>query len=455
MKTFSRDGKPVAVLALMAISACALTLLSGITTGLTYTDWESAIRSIGLTLQHLRPIHESFAFAWVFLGGVAVAHAWLISIGGPFDSAERKRFGIMIGLWVTAGVGILVTLLAGRFTGREYSGYNPIFSAMIFAGWLLFAWNFFGRVGFSLRGQPVYVWMWTAAIPLFAITFLEAHAYTFDWVSRQPIRDIAIQWKANGVMVGSFNLLAYGSMMWVGGKMRGDDRYSRSATAFLLFAVGVVNTFTNYGHHTFHLPQTPWVHWVSFLISMAEVLLLARVVIDLWGWRRDPIPSDLAVPDRFARSATLWTTLMLMMAIGMSIPPLNSLIHGTTVVTAHAMGTMIGIDSMILWASLSWLIRQLTGPEEGVVNSRWMRRAVTVLDLALAGFLIVFIIRGVASGLERQLGPSAPDWSQFVAVFPVLMVTFGLVLAVTVIWIVIRWMIVLIRVLRSGEILGK
>ncbi|MDO8467259.1 MAG: cbb3-type cytochrome c oxidase subunit I [bacterium] len=455
MNTFPRDGRPVAVLVLMAISACALALFSGVAAGLTYTDLESAIRSIGLTLQHIRPIHESFAFAWVFLGGVAVVHAWLISTGGPLNPAERKRFAVMIGLWVVAGAGILVTLLAGRFTGREYAGYHPVFSVIIFVGWLLFAWNFFGRTRFSLRGQPVYVWMWTAAIPLFAVTFLEAHAYTFDWVSRQPIRDIAIQWKANGVMVGSFNLLAYGSMMWTGGKMRGDDRYSRSATAFLLFSVGIVNTFTNYGHHTFHLPQTPWVHWVSFLISMAEVLLLAKAAVDLWGLRRKSIPPDLALPDRFARSVTLWTTAMLVMAIGMSVPPLNSLIHGTTVVTAHAMGTMIGIDSMILWGALSWLIRQFAGQVDGVVNSRWMRRAVAILDLSLAGFLTVFIIRGIASGLERQLGPSAPDWSRFVSVFPVLMVAFGSVLAVTVIWMVVRWMIVLIGVLRSDEISSK
>ncbi len=455
MNTFQSDGRPVAVLALMAISACALALISGVMTGLTYTDWEPAIRSIGLTLQNLRPIHESFAFAWVFLGGVAVVHTWLISTGGPLNPAERKCFIAMVSLWAVAGAGILVTLLSGRFTGREYAGYHPIFSAMIFSGWLLFARNFFGRTGFSLRGKPVYVWMWTAAIPLFALTFLEAHAYTFDWVSRQPIRDIAIQWKANGVMVGSFNLLAYGSMMWLGGKMRGDDRYSHSVTAFLLFAVGIVNTFTNYGHHTFHLPQTPWIHWVSFLISMTEVVLLAKVALDLWSLRRKPILPDLAVPDRFARSVTLWTTLMLMMAIGMSIPPLNSLIHGTTVVTAHAMGAMIGIDSMILWAALSWLTCQLAGQTAGAVNSRWMRRAVTIIDLALAGFLTVFIIRGVAAGLERQLGPSAPDWSRFVAAFPVLMVAFGLALAVTAIGVVICWMIALIGVLRSSETSDK
>jgi nitric oxide reductase subunit B len=448
---FGPGGRPVAILALMALGACMLTLLGGMAASLVYTDAETWIRATGLTLQHLRPIHESFAFAWVFLGGVTVAHAWLISLRGPLAGAELTRFRAMVALWCTAGAGILVSLAAGKFTGREYAGYHPAFGAMILAGWGLFAWNFFGRAGFSLRGKPVYVWMWTAAIPLFAITFLEANAYTLEWVSRRPLRDIAIQWKSNGVMVGSFNLLAYGSMMWVAGRMRGNDSYAHSSTGFLLFAVGIINTFTNYGHHTFHLPQSHWVHWVSFLISMIEVILLAKVAVDLWNLRRKaPAPPDLAVPARFASSVTFWTFLMLATAIAMSVPPVNSLIHGTHIVTAHAMGTMIGIDSMILWCALSWAVRQLAGPDHAAVRDPWMRRAVTVVDVTLVAFLATFAIRGASAGLNRQLGPSAPDLSRFVAAFPALMVAIGWTLAFTALWMVHRWMRAFAGALRGA-----
>ena len=453
MNAIGHGGRSVAILALMALTACALTLLGGMAASLVYTDWEPWVRGTGLTLQHLRPIHESFAFAWVFLGGVTIVHAWLISLGGPLTGAERTRFRAMVALWCTAGAGIMVSLLAGRFTGREYAGYHPAFGAMILAGWALFAWNFFARAGFSLRGKPVYVWMWTAAIPLFAITFLEANAYTLEWVSRRPLRDIAIQWKSNGVMVGSFNLLAYGSMMWVAGKMRGNDGYAHSSTGFLLFAVGIINTFTNYGHHTFHLPQTPWVHWVSFLISMIEIILLAKVAIDLWNLRRKaPAPPDLAVAARFASSVTLWTFLMLASAIAMSVPPVNSLIHGTHIVTAHAMGTMIGIDSMILWCAVSWAARQLAGPDHAAVRDPWMRRAVTALDIGLVTFLSLFAVRGAAAGLSRQLGPSAPDLSLFVAQFPWLMVVAGWSLAATALFMVGRWMSAFAAALRAPAI---
>ena len=39
-------------------------------------------QSVGLDLRQLRPIHTTFASAWIFLGGVAVVHRWLQDHGG-------------------------------------------------------------------------------------------------------------------------------------------------------------------------------------------------------------------------------------------------------------------------------------------------------------------------------------------------------------------------------------
>jgi nitric oxide reductase subunit B len=452
MNDLSRCGRPVAALALMALPACALTLVAGLFAVAAYTGAEPWVRSLGLTMQHLRPVHETFAFAWVFLGGVAVVHAWMLSSGGPLSRFESLRFKAMAGLWAAAGAGILVSFLAGRFTGREYAGYAAPLGAMILAGWALFAWNFFGRTRGRLTGQPVYVWMWTAAVPLFAITFLEAHAWTLDWVSRRPLRDIALQWKANGVMVGSFNLLAYGAIMYVAGRIRRDDRYAHSPTAFLLFCVGIVNTFTNYGHHTFHLPQSRWIHVISFSISMLEIVLLAKVMLDLWRLRRaSPPPAGCEVPARFGTSVTLWTALMLAGAIAISVPPLNAMIHGTHIVTAHAMGTMIGIDSMILWMALSWALRELAGASHPAVRSAMMRRSVPVLDVALAGMMTAFVARGLAAGATRYFGPSASDWSRVVEAFPYAALAFGGLLAVVALGMVVRWTAGFVSVLRSAE----
>ncbi|MCZ6598518.1 MAG: cbb3-type cytochrome c oxidase subunit I [Planctomycetota bacterium] len=449
------EGRLLAWLALLALVACALTFLIGLPVALTYTERYTLLQSVGITLQHLRPMHESCAFAWVFLGGVTVVHLWLLRTFGPLSPAMRRRMAAMLVLWTVAGVGILVSLLLGHFTGREYLGYHPFFSLLIAAGWILFAVNFYARVGASLRDRPVFVIMWWVAIPLFLITYAESHLYLFETVSVRPLRDLAIQWKANGAMVGSFNLLAYGSLVYVVGALQGSEAYARSRTAFLLLTVGLLNSFTNYGHHTYHLPQSAWIHWISFVVSMLELVILAKVLLDVLALvRRAPEPPEDGLTYAFVRSATLWTFLMLSLSIVIAIPPLNALIHGTHIVSAHVMGSMIGIDSMILWAGMVYVVRCLAGSDHVAVRGRAVRLAIPFLNVSFLVFLVTYLVRGVAAGWSRYAGPTAPDLSSFVAVFPVLMMSAGLVLMGAVLWMLAHWILALLPG-RSTSRLGE
>ncbi|MAE70022.1 MAG: hypothetical protein CME06_06090 [Gemmatimonadetes bacterium] len=445
-----RPTKPHLILVLLSLCACAVTLVSGMAASIVYSSYEPLLRSVGITLQHIRPVHETFAFAWAFLGGTAIVYFYLHNAHGPLGRATQRRMVVQLLLWVVAGLSILITLLDGSFSGREYLGYQPLFSLLILLGWLVFAWNFFDLLGTRLKGRPVYLYMWTVAIPLFVITYIEGHLYLLDHVSGRPIRDIAIQWKSNGVLVGSFNLLVYGSLMYVAGMIRGDDAYAHSRTAFALFCIGVLNTFTNYGHHTYHLPQTPWLHWISFSVSMLEAIILAKVFIDLLDLRNVQVQTDdLRVTDSFMRSATYWTGLMLILALLISIPPLNAMIHGTHVVVSHSMGTMVGIDTMILMAALSFVIRTWVGVDHPVVSGARVRVLVPVVNLFLFVFWLAFFLRGLAAGWSRYTGPSSPDFSTLIAVFPPIVLLSGFGLALALLWILAQWGLVVLGRLRS------
>lgn len=435
------DRRLLAIPGILALVTCGGALLSGVAAALAYSAQDPLQRLLGLTLQHLRPLHETAAFAWVFLGGVTVVYLYLHEPGGAFEPAVRRRALVHTALWSAAGAGIAVTVLSGSFTGREYLGYHPAFSLLILTGWLLFGYSFFARDGASLRAQPVYVFMWSVSIPLFVLTFLEAHLYLSDVVSRRPVRDIALQWRSNGVLVGSFNLLAYGSLTYVVGRIRGDDSYAHSRTAFALFWVGLLNTFTNYGHHTYHLPQSPWIHWISFVVSMLEIVILARVLLDVLALsRQEPVTDRYRIAMQFIRGATLWTCLLLGLSLAIAIPPLNALIHGTHVVVAHSMGSMLGIDSMILWAAFAYLLCQLQCSDRACARGR---TAILLVNVSLFVFLSAFLARGLATGWTRYAGASAPDLSYVLALFPGVMVTAGVVLAAAALWIVSHWIRVL------------
>ncbi|MFQ5702761.1 MAG: cbb3-type cytochrome c oxidase subunit I [Gemmatimonadales bacterium] len=440
----------LAWLVLLAIAACALTIMSGLGAALTYTDLEPTLRSAGLTLQHFRAIHETFAFAWVFVGGASVVYLYLHANHGSLSTATRQRFAWQLVLWSAAGVGILISLLTGHFTGREYLEYHPFFSVLIVAGWLLFAWNYFSYLGGGLKGQPVYIYMWSIGIGLFVISFTEGHLYLLDFLSARPERDLAVQWKSNGTLVGAFNQIVYGSLMYVAGKISGDDSYAHSRTAFALFVVGALNTFTNYGHHTYHLPQTPVIHWISFLVSMLEVIILAKVFLDLLSLRRGPgVAPEHRTAGSFIHSATVWTFSLLIVALLISVPPLNALIHGTHVVVAHSMGSMIGIDSMILWAALSYTLWYIASDRTDGSFGRRVYRAVPPLNTFLAVFLISYLLRGAAAGWTRYAGATAGDFSQIFILFPAIMVVSGLGVAICTLWILLQWLVAVHRTLTA------
>ena len=135
---------------------------------------------------------------------------------------------------------------------------------------------------------------------------------------------------------------------------------------------------------------------------------------------------------------------MVGIAVVISIPPFNTLIHGTHFVMAHSMGSMIGIDSMILWGAFAYMLQCGRGPSDPGASSTRVRAAIPFLTLFLAVFLASFLGNGVATSLDRYMGPSSPDWSNVLQAFPTVMAWSGLALATTVLWILAHWTVALL-----------
>ena len=227
---------------------------------------------------------------------------------------------------------------------------------------MIIATNLLKRLKHGFWGQPIYIWFWTVGTLYFIYTFVEGHAYLLPGVFESPIRDLQVQWKSCGTLVGSYNFLMYGSLTYVGEKLSRDKSYAQSPIAFWLFGVGCLNSFTNYVHHTYHLPQTEVVKWVAFIVSMMEVIILVKLMIDL-GKMLSSRKADAEFCGRggWLTQAKYWTVGMLFTSIVISVPTFNTLIHGTQLVMGHAMGATVGIDSLVLLGTSSWLVLELKG----------------------------------------------------------------------------------------------
>ena len=413
----TRTSRQYATLTFMraAIVALSIALIAGLLSAAYYIPYLAPyMQKVGINFAALRPIHTTFASAFIFMAGIAVIHRYLEDVAEPMRSPERFRLRLQVILWAFAACAILSSLLLGVFSGREYLGFHPFISLPIILGWLLCCWNFFSHVRKGIFCRPIHVSMWSIGLIFFVYTFAEQHAWLMPGVFSDPVVDLRIQWKATGTLVGSMNLLVYGTLYYLATKISGDDNYAHSRLAYALFAVGLLNSFTNFAHHTYHIPQSHTVKWISFVISMTEVILLARVVWDITAMvkeRKQSVPCSVQL---FVRSTKWWTAYILASSLLISIPPLNALFHGTPVVMGHAMGAMIGIDAMVLFAAISWILVENRSEEDQEedcrVQSVRFRFIAVGFNISVAMMIAWLTVSGAIMAVYRYEGLASPDW---------------------------------------------
>lgn len=374
-----------------ALVALCLALFAGLLAAVyTLPAGAAVLEPLGLDMRAIRPLHAVFGAAWIALAVLAVVTRGLRGPGLRF----------VTGCFAVAGLGIAVTLPMGLWSGREYVGFHPIWALPIAAGWIGACVVVARRLLSDLWNQPVHVLMWVSGLGLFLFTFAEQYAWLIPQVFADPIVDRRIQWKACGTLVGALNFLVYGCVVWLGAQL-GDRGYGRSRTAWTLWYLAVANSFLNYIHHTYHLPQSHGLKWLGFLVSMTEVVVLVKAIHDIGKLE----PEDDACRC-FLNAAKGWSVFVLGSSILLAIPPLNSLVHGTYLVPGHAMAGMVGLDTMLMLAVLSFMLRA-----EAPGACPWIR----FTNVALFGMVGWLHAVGIVDGVTRFLDPGPgfshrPEW---------------------------------------------
>lgn len=346
-----------------------------------------------------RPLHVSLVVSWIFL----------IAIGGIYFYLPRQK---NLELWspraatvhywvfVITGLAILFSYLAGRFGGREYFEYPAALSIPIFITWILFGVNYFKTVGKRKEGPwPVYYWMWGTGIVFFFITFCEAYLWLIPYFRESMIREIIVQWKSYGALTGSWNMLVYGTAIYVASRIAGEEQTARSKLAYGLYFLGLFNLMFGWAHHTYLVPSQTWIRTFAYFVSMSELVVLGKI---LWDWR-----GSLATWQkhkycnayRFLFAADIWIFINLLLALLISVPALNLITHGTHVTVAHAMGSTIGINTMILLGSIFYVIREELPRRVHAACTRQLKIGYWTANASLGVFFAALILAGLGKGL--------------------------------------------------------
>jgi len=375
-------------------------LAFGVVAAFVFLD-DGTYKSI-MPFQELRPIHVSAAVFWILTSSIG---GLLFYVNG--DSKQRKYDGLLLKiaftLWLLAIVSIITNLACGNFGGRKYWEFPPILAVPVLLSWMLFAAVYFGRI-LSAHGKkaPVYVWMWSTGMIFFLITFTEANLWLIPWFRENIVRDITVQWKANGAIVGAWNQIVYGTAIYLMTKIEGDDRIAFKWQSFFFYFLGLTNLMFNWGHHIYNIPAAPWIRDISYAISMTEWVLLINIMRSFKSKLGEAQRLANILPYRFLLASEIWVFLNLVLAILISIPAVNIFTHGTHVTVAHAMGTSIGINTMILFASLAYIL-EIRNPKLLAGNATLITGLLCAAHMALLVFWIALITAGVTKGYQIVL----------------------------------------------------
>ncbi|MBL4753901.1 MAG: cbb3-type cytochrome c oxidase subunit I [Flavobacteriales bacterium] len=362
------------------------------------------------SFQKTRPLHVSLVISWLYLGAIGGIYYYLPNkCGVPLYSTFLAKLHLWI--FTITGFVIIGAYFMGIFGGREYWAFPPILAIPIVLSWIMFGYNYFRTIFTVKTPWPVYYWMWGTGILFFLFTFLESYLWMIPYFGDSIVRDMTVQWKSYGAIVGSWNMLIYGTAIFLMEKVSEksgiteleDDAptVGHSKIAFLLFFLGFLNLLFGWAHHLYLLPSAGWIRHMGYLISMTELLIIAKLI---WQFRASFIAGKKRfhiMPFRFLMAADIWIFINLALALLISVPAIQLYTHGTHITVAHAMGSTIGINTMILLASLFYVVGERKKvPNKGVVASGFW-----IANISFFIFFVCLTIAGIMKGfgvIEKQ-----------------------------------------------------
>jgi nitric oxide reductase subunit B len=341
----------------------------------------------------LRPLHVSSAYLGIITAGLG----FLTLI---IQKKRTSRFGTFLQylhftLWIIALTGIFYSYFTGDFGGREYWEFNPVWALPIFISFIVFLVFYIHQIGFKVK-WPVYYWMWLTGLVFFIFTFIENYLWISPYFREHFIADMTIQWKVNGSLVGAINQIIYGVAFYLMEKISGDEKSSYQKLSFAMYFLGMFNLMFNWGHHIYLLPTEKFIHYIAYAVSMTEWIILIRIFYKWSKQIKENKQFYYFFPYRFLMAADYWVTINLSLALFMSIPAINLFTHGTHITVAHAMGTTIGINTMIIIAAAFYFIKPTFN------NSKWKQFG-TITFWVVQGTLFLFLSSLIGMGIHRAL----------------------------------------------------
>jgi len=346
--------------------------------------------SLAASFVTLRPLH-SFLALYALLSGVL---GMFEAVLGQLDEIKVVSIVPRLQAFIFGGFGIAATvgISLGWMSGREYLSWDPRFTPLLAFVFVLAGWRAW-RFRRALTVAPEGFWLLGLGLFFCFAGLIEGHLYLWTAVGGDVVRNLSVQWHGLDTLIAGINAAVFGGIISLTSMRR---RPLRRVWLYAIAAFGLLFTFS---HHHYLSPQPSPLKWLALAASLIAAVSFFRhgYALLAGGFGRKLIQNPVSY---LFVSAEIWNLVAVGSGVLFAVPQVNRIVHGTHLVVVHAMGSMIGVDIVLI--VLAGFIVQ-----GGVSQSRarMVRGGMHAVNAGLFGLWIVLGSAGWIKGTLRLTEP--------------------------------------------------
>lgn len=344
-----------------------------------------------------------------------VATAWLgmgIYVAPLVGGKEPKRQGLLVDILFWALVVLTVGSTVGEWLGVkgylgnlwfwlghqgwEYLELGRFWQVLLVAGMVIWLYIVFRAIRSALRketdrGGLTHLLFYSAiAVPFFYI-----FAFFFNPSTSFTYSDYWRWWIIHLWVEGIFEVFAVVVIGFLMVRMKLVTKESTVRSLLfqliLLLGSGVIGI----GHHYYYNGSAEI--WIAFgaVFSALEVIPLTLLILEAYDQYKMMREGGHAFPYassfRFLISTAIWNLVGAgVLGFLINLPAVSYFEHGSTLTTAHAHGSMMGVYGMFAIAVLLYSLRNIVEPDKW--NDKLLRLSCWGLNIGLTGMIVVTLL---------------------------------------------------------------
>lgn len=436
---FDEENAKRASLPFFILAACSFILTSIVGLLASFIVAFPDINHSILPFERLRPLHTLLPIVGVLAG----LQGWISFITfekGKKNTSSLSNLSFSLLLIFISGAGL--SLVLGKFSGREYFSWPPLFSIPLILSIVIMCFLLFKKFSYLFKKSPEGSWLIGFGSIFILIGLTESLAWLIPSIGNNFVKDLTLQWHGIDTFFAGLNAFLYGLGVFV---LQKDPKPLRKNW---LYAIAVFSLLFTFGHHHYVSPQPHFFKILAFIASMIGMFSFVKHFRAYKIKAKEEMASRSVLETLF-RSVKLWTIVSFGTGILFAIPQFNLIVHGTYFIVIHAMGSMIGVQLMLVFVAGFSIYKSASQKSDDRI-----KLGVKLLNNTLILLWVLMGIIGLIKGIMR-IDHNYYEINNTIQYFLYFLPVLGMILFISISLISIEMIRVCIKVNRGIEVKAK